>query len=202
MKYTINRAHWRVPSEARAFDGWLEGRPTRAQRTAILAEVAASRENWTPNSEAWSQLRDLERFIGQRVRIQFWDPIMHLLEDEGPDPVLADCQGIVLLRREGFLQAYLILDRVEELPNSSGFLKRDSELGCTLAPIAELLEIEDEYLTRRLNPPTRSGPRMPVKSYGNSHRIGKRMPLCPVHESDSHQHLCLRGSVTQHPLRA
>ena len=36
MKYTINAAHWRVPSEARAFDGWLEGRPTPAQRTAIL----------------------------------------------------------------------------------------------------------------------------------------------------------------------
>jgi len=133
MKYTINAAHWRVPSEARAFDGWLEGRPTLAQRTAILAEVAASRENWTPNSEAWIQLRDLERFIGQRVRIQFWDPIMFLLEDEGPFPVLADCQGIVLLRREGFLQAYLVLDRLEELPNSSGcspasVLRQDSSL--------------------------------------------------------------------------
>jgi hypothetical protein len=148
MTYTINTAHWRVPSEERAFDGWLEGSPTPAERTAILVEVAGRRENWTPNSEAWSQLRDVEHFIGQRVRIQFWDPIMFLLEDEGPYPVLADCQGIVLRRRERFLQAYLILDRVEELPNSSGyspasFLERDGKLGCTLAPIAEVLEIED-----------------------------------------------------------
>ncbi len=146
MKYTIKTAHWRVPSEARAFEGWLEGSPTLDERTAELAKVARRRENWTPNSEAWSQLRDLERFIGQRVCIQFWDPIMFLLEDEGPYPVLADCQGIALLRRERFLQAYLILDRIEDRPNVSGyspakFLERENKLGFTLAPIAELAEI-------------------------------------------------------------
>ena len=147
MKYTIETAHWRIPSEARAFDGWLEGSPTPDQRTARLAEVARRRENWTPNSGAWSQLRDLERFIGQRVRIQFWDPIMFMLDDEGPYPMLADCRGIVLIRDEGFPQAYLILDHVEECPNTSGyspagFLNRESELRLTLAPIAEVLEID------------------------------------------------------------
>jgi hypothetical protein len=121
MKYKIEIAHWRVPSEERAFDGWLEGSPTPDQRTARLAEVARRRENWTPNSEAWSQLRDLERFIGQRVCMQFWDPIMFLLEEEGPYPMLADCQGIILLRREQFLQAYLILDRIEDRPNEFGY---------------------------------------------------------------------------------
>ncbi len=71
---------------------------------------------------------------------------MFLLEDEGPYPVLADCQGIALLRRERFLQAYLILDRIEDRPNVSGyspakFLERENKLGFTLAPIAELAEI-------------------------------------------------------------
>lgn len=146
MRYTIETAHWRVPSKARAFDGWLEGSPTPDQRTAILAAVARERENWTPNSEAWSQLRDLERFIGQRVRIQFWDKIMFLLEEEGPYPVLAHCEGIALLRPDRFLQAYLILDGIEELPSSLGhstarFLERANEFGFTLAPIAELAEI-------------------------------------------------------------
>jgi hypothetical protein len=146
MKYTIETAHWRVPSEARAFEGWLEGSPTPDQRTALLAEVARERENWAPNSEAWSQLRDLERFIGQRVRIQFWDPIILLLEDEGPYPMIADCRGLAILRNERFLQAYLILDRIEERPNSWGyspasFLKPEKELGFTLAPIAELAEL-------------------------------------------------------------
>jgi hypothetical protein len=52
-------AHWRVPSEARAFDGWLEGSPTAEQRAAVLAEVARAREAWTPSEKAWRQLRDL-----------------------------------------------------------------------------------------------------------------------------------------------
>ncbi len=151
MKYTIETAHWRVPSEDRAFDGWLEGCPTPDQRTAILAAVARKRENWVPNGEAWGQLRELEHFVRQRVCIQFWDKDMALIPDEGPYPILAYCQGIVLTRREGFLQAYLILDRIEECPNVSGysptkFLEREDELSCTLAPIAELLEIEDDGL--------------------------------------------------------
>jgi hypothetical protein len=71
---------------------------------------------------------------------------MFMLEDEGPYPVVADCRGIALLRHEKFLQPYLILDRIEELANSSGyspatFLDSKKELGFTLAPIAELLEL-------------------------------------------------------------
>lgn len=153
MKYTIKTAHWRVPSEARAFDGWLEGRPTADQRTAILTAVARERENWAPNSEAWGQLQELERFVGKRVCIQFWDPNVLLLDDEGPYPMLADCQAIALIRREGFLQAYLMLDRIEECPDVSGyspakFLERQDKLGCSLAPIAEVAEIEDVGLRK------------------------------------------------------
>ena len=145
MKYTIQTAHWRVPSEDRALDGWLEGSPTPEQHAALIAEVARERENWKPNAQAWGQLRDLEDFIGQRVRIQFWDPIMLLLDDEGPNPMVADCRGIAILRDENFLQAYLILDSIEEGPNLSGYssryLKRQSDAGLTLAPIAEVAEI-------------------------------------------------------------
>jgi hypothetical protein len=154
QKYTIQTAHWRVPSQARAFDGWLEGSPTAEQRAARLAEVRHERETWAPSGEAWAQLRDLECFVSQRVRIQFWDPIMLLLEDEGPYPLLANCRGIALLRHEGFLQPYFILDHTEELPNSSGyspasFLDTKKEPGLTLAPVAELLEI-----TSNLSPST------------------------------------------------
>jgi len=83
MRYTIETAHWRVPSEEHAFDGWLEGSPTPDERATILAEVRRKRETWAPSKEAWGQLRDLEHFIGRRVRLKFWDKIMHLLEDEG-----------------------------------------------------------------------------------------------------------------------
>jgi hypothetical protein len=76
MRYTLETAHWRVPSAERAFDGWLEGARTPEQRAATLAEVARKRGAWVPSEGAWSQLRDLECFIARRVRIQFWDKIM------------------------------------------------------------------------------------------------------------------------------
>jgi hypothetical protein len=144
MKFEI--AHWRLPSQARAFDGWIEGSPTPEQRATILAEVARERETWTPGQEAWNQLCDLGRFIGQRVRLQFWDRIMLLLEEEGPYPMLADCRGIIVLQHEGYLQAYLVVDHTEQLPNASGyspakFLSTEMISGLSLAPIAELLEI-------------------------------------------------------------
>src|SRR5205085_1971111 len=98
-----------------------------------------------PSEKAWRQLRDLGAFIDRRVRIQFWDSIMYLLEDEGPCPVLADCRGIILLYHEGFLQAYLMLD-VQELPESFGespaeFLDTEKVPGLVLASIAEFFEI-------------------------------------------------------------
>jgi len=71
VKYTITRAHCRVPSEERAFEGWLEGSPTPEGRAKIRGEVARRRKNWAPSSEAWGQLRELERFVGKRVCIQF-----------------------------------------------------------------------------------------------------------------------------------
>lgn len=147
MKYLIQWARWLVPSEDRAFEGKLEGRVTPAERAERYAEVARLRKNWKPCPEAWSQLQDLEQFIEHRIRVQFWDPIMYMLEDEGPYPLHADCQGIALLRQEQFLQAYLMLARIEILPTSRGcsperFLERKSELECTLAPIAEVLEVE------------------------------------------------------------
>ena len=64
MKYLIQWARWRVPSEDRAFEGKLEGRITPAERVERYAEVARLRKNWKPCPEAWSQIQDLEPFIG------------------------------------------------------------------------------------------------------------------------------------------
>jgi hypothetical protein len=93
---------------------------------------------------------------------------MFLLEEEGPYPIFADCQGIAILRREGFLQAYLILNRIELCPNVSGyspakFLEQESKLGCTLAPIAEVANIED----RGLKANHLSEPAAPLKEQGD-----------------------------------
>jgi hypothetical protein len=147
MKFTVGAAHWRVPSETRAFDGQLEGTPTQRERARRLAEVRRERKIWKPKPEAWDQLQALGEFSGRRVQVEFWDPIMYVLEDEGPCPLVADCRGIAVVRDDEFLQAYLILDGVVELPNNSGyspvgFLRQRNEIGFPLAPISELFQIE------------------------------------------------------------
>ena len=147
MKYTITWAHWRVPSEERAFEGWLEGSPTPEERAEILGEIARERKNWAPSSDAWGQLRALERFVAKRVCIQFWDPIMHLLDGEGPYPVLADFKRIALLRREGFQQAYLVLDRIQEWPKMEGSSLRNSWIRKSSSIARWLLSLRCRRLT-------------------------------------------------------
>jgi hypothetical protein len=48
---------------------------------------------------------------------------MLLLEHEGSDPVLANCQGIAPIRRGGFLQAYLILSKLKWCKTLNGCVK-------------------------------------------------------------------------------
>ena len=62
--------------------------------------------------------------------------------------MLADFKRIALLRREGFQQAYLVLDRIQEWPTMEGyspaqFLDSKIELNCTLAPVAAVSAVDD-----------------------------------------------------------
>jgi hypothetical protein len=147
-KLWFKRRPWYVPHEERAFAGWLEGRPTEAQRQAALARARQQRADWKPDAQAWDQLIQLQNFVGRRVRIQFWDPgTMYLLnEDEWPHPVEGHCEGIATMIDDGHLQAFLLLlDPVEvRTGGSSGlsYLVERGAINCTLAPLAELCEIE------------------------------------------------------------
>jgi hypothetical protein len=138
---------WYVPSEGRAFAGWLEGRPTEAQRLATIARVWQQRATWKPNAQAWDQLVQLQTFVGRLVRIQFWDSAMHLLaEDEWAHPIEGHCEGIVTMMDHGHLQAFLVLlDPVAvKTGGSSGlsYLVERGAINCKLAPVADLFEIE------------------------------------------------------------
>src|SRR4051812_7324631 len=95
---------WRIPGPERATEGWVEGRPTVQQLVDVRAAAGRARETWKPSNEAWQQLVVLHEFIGKHVRLQFWNPIMIMLEDEGPYPLTCDCRGIVTLLHDGFPQ--------------------------------------------------------------------------------------------------
>ena len=146
IKITVNINHWRVPSIERAFDGWLEGKPSEEERRQCIEETLRERAAWKPSKEAMQLLEQLKVYIGHRVQIQFWDPIMYMLDEEGPFPLEADCKDVVLLQDGEFLQAYLVVDSIREILTPEGYsplgflCRRDNIVG-QLASLSELYEI-------------------------------------------------------------
>ena len=85
-KLTISTNHWKVPSEENALDGVVEGRPTEERVAEAREQARQERAVWKPNQEALDLVEKLKAFIGFRVRVQFWDSIMFMLDDV-PEPV-------------------------------------------------------------------------------------------------------------------
>ena len=143
----ITTNFWRVPSERRAFDGILEGNPSQEERQQIIAEAKAARAAWKPSPEGWAMVEQLRAFSGFKVRIQFWDSIMWMLEEEGPYPAEAYCHGVTLLTDcDGFLQAYLMVEGVKELPNEDGYspegyFQQRADCEFFLAPVANIYTV-------------------------------------------------------------
>lgn len=60
--------------------------------------------------------------IGHDVVVQGWDPIMFVLDDEGPYPMRARCVDIVVRDdHDGHPQAYLVLEAIEVVTTPSGY---------------------------------------------------------------------------------
>lgn len=141
---TISHNWWRVPSAERAFSGWLEGVPTAAQHRETIEEAIAARAAWKPCAEGMQLVEKLKTFIGFRIRIQFWDPIMWILDTEGAYPVDADCLGVLLQKDGDFLQAYLQVKKLKEHPTPEGYLSQGyfkQQGDVLLAPLADLYEV-------------------------------------------------------------
>ena len=145
-KLIISTNHWKVPSAESALDGWVEGRPSDEQIEQAREESRQARAVWEPNQEALELVDKLKAFIGFRVRIQFWDSIMFMLDDEGPYPLEGDCTGVVVEPRDGFPQAFLAMDNVLEIPTSDGFsslsyLEKPGSDTVWLAPVAHISSV-------------------------------------------------------------
>ena len=119
--WTIGTNHWYIPSEENAFDNWLEGAPSPSQREEILKNVAAERKAWKPSQEALDLVETLRTYTGKTVRLEWWESIMNLLEDEGPYPLTAKICDVVVKKDGDFLQAYLVLSDVSLEPTEDGF---------------------------------------------------------------------------------
>ncbi len=138
----VSTNFWRVPSPERAFDGWLEGSPSESEKLQVIAKAEADRAAWKPNAEAMDLVKKLNAFVGYRVKIQFWDPCMVVL-NEGPSPLIADVQGVKLLEVAGVTQAYIEVSNLFAVPSDdlySPFVYLESHDGSEhqLAPLADL----------------------------------------------------------------
>lgn len=78
----VTTNHWRVPSENTAMDGWIEGRPTEEMKRKAIEDARTRRAQWKPSPEGWQLVEQLAYLIGSRIRIQFWSPVMFMLEEE------------------------------------------------------------------------------------------------------------------------
>jgi len=143
---TISHNYWRIPSVKRAFDGWLEGKPSAEDRRRVTEEAIAARKAWKPGKEALQLVEDLKSYVGCRIRLQFWDSIMNMLEEEGPYPLEADCRGVVLRQEGEFQQAYIELTNIKEIPTEEGYspeayFEKQADSQVLLAPLADLYQI-------------------------------------------------------------
>ncbi len=143
---SVSKNHWRVPSEANAFDGWIEGAPTDEMRRRVLDNIREARSAWKPSEEGLALFEQIKAWTGSYVRIQLWSPIMFMLDDEGPFPIQARLTGMTMQEDEGFLQAYMLLSEVRELPTMNGctamgFLKNLISGNCGVS-LADLYQIE------------------------------------------------------------
>lgn len=146
QKITIITNHWKVPSPERVLDGWLEGRPTEEELNRARKEALEARAVWKPSEEGMRLVEQLKAFIGTRVKIQFWDSIMLMLEDEGPYPLEGVCRDVLLSQQGEFLQAYIALDNVKEIRttdgySSLGYLVTLGNIPGQLAPLSAIYEV-------------------------------------------------------------
>lgn len=143
----VTRNHWRIPSEEDAMNGWIEGRPTEEMKRQAIETARTARQKWRPSNEGWQLVEELTRFIGSRIRIQFWSPVMFMLEEEGPFPVEADLIHVVIGAEDGFPQAYMRLDHATEVATPDGctaswYLTADDNVeGQVLASLAHLYTV-------------------------------------------------------------
>ena len=134
---------WRMPSEERAFEGMIAGRPTKTQRADRLRQVRAAREAWKPSADAMALVDRMRTMVGKRICMQIWDPIMELLEDEGPFPIAGICMEVTVREEGGFPQAFISLSETSERITLHGYaalarFSDQSSPGCVAIPVAEI----------------------------------------------------------------
>lgn len=123
MQIRLNTNPWTLPGPPT----YVEGNPSPEKIRDDKAEADAERREWSPTNAAYELLDRLRGFAGHMVVIQAWDPIMFMLEEEGPNPIRAKCLDVkTMTNSEGLLRAYLLIDDPSSIPTQEGYDDLDS----------------------------------------------------------------------------
>jgi hypothetical protein len=118
MKIRIESNPWALPGPPI----YIEGSPTPEKAARDQAEADEKMRDWAPDGRAFSLLAELQGLAGRTVLVQGWDPIMFLLEEEGPCPIRAKCMGTKTARNpDGLLQAYLVIKDPASVSSPDGY---------------------------------------------------------------------------------
>jgi hypothetical protein len=145
-KITIGTNPWSVPDPERALDGWLEGESSEEQIRQVRAKAQREREEWKPTDEGMELIEQIKVFVGTRIQIQFWHSLMLMCDEEGPFPLEGDCRDVLLLQHGEFMQAFVQLENIREIPTPEGcpalgYLIEMDGIPGLLAPVADIYEV-------------------------------------------------------------
>ncbi len=123
MQIRLDTNPWVLPGPPT----YIEGNPSPERIGSDKAEADAARRCWSPSNAAYELLDRLRAFAGHLVEIQAWDPIMFMLEEEGPNPIRAKCVDVkTMTNNEGLVRAYLLIDDPSSIPTQEGYDDLDS----------------------------------------------------------------------------
>lgn len=135
MEYTLRQNPWSEPEAIISLEGGRDDARDRARprEPADPEAVKAARS---------AVVEHVEAFVGRQVTLQAWDPIMVVLDEEGPFPIAA---RVVELVETGAIPA-LRLDNARSRKTPDGYdllpeLERAGE--SILFPVDRLYWIED-----------------------------------------------------------
>ncbi len=139
---------WKIPDPGSVLEGCIEGRPSDEEIREWRANAIKRRAEWKPSEGAMQYFEEVKKCcVGHRVEIQIWDPVMVMLDDEGPHPFEANCKDVVILEDGEFPRAYLVVDNIVEVPwSESGYSPRRSlgsrdDISGQLVSLADISEL-------------------------------------------------------------
>lgn len=141
MKFVLSTNPWVDPNATISLEGGRDDETRRSKRPRAVDESAQAEAQR-------AVVGSLRPFVGSKVTLQAWDPIMTVLDEEGPFPISAVVTELVAPDGESSGVPALRLHNARSHKDPDGYdllteLERDGDCDCVIFPLSRLYWIED-----------------------------------------------------------